>query len=131
MQNHKNFTEEKKSQIVQYLLSISYIFDDSYKIRDEFLFDTKFSMGKAGKKELLDLLMQIDGDTDPFAAFGNDKFNKIDSVLQTRHSIIHQDRFNGTETTVQDDLLFLKELVHYIDQYLYDIMQTIRQAPPE
>lgn len=129
--NHKIFTEEKKSQIVQYLSSISYISDDNYKIGNEFFFNTKFPLGKTGKKELLDLLIQIDGDTDPFAAFGNDKFNKIDSVLQTRHSIIHQDRFSGTETTVQNDLDFLKELVHYIDQYLYTKMQTISPSLPE
>ena len=67
---------------------------------------------------MVDLLKQIDGDENPFESFGNERFDNLDSVLQTRHNIIHQDRFNGTETTVRDNLDFLKDLVTYIDEYL-------------
>lgn len=116
--NHKNFTEKKKNNIVKYLNSISYISDDTVAINRDFLFNTKYPLGKTGRKELVDLLLQVDGDTDPFKEFGSEKFEKLDSVLQMRHAIIHQDRFNGTEKTVNENLDFLKELVVYIDGYL-------------
>lgn len=46
-------------------------------------------------------------------------------LLQTRHNIIHQDRFNGTETTVRESVDFLKDLVVYIDEYLSSKIDTI------
>lgn len=122
---HCNFTEEKKNNIVQYLQSISYISDDNYRINSNFRFATKFPLGRTGKKELVNLLKQIDGDENPFAEFGNERFDSLDSVFQTRHNIVHQDRFNGTETTVKESVDFLKELVLYIDEYLSSKMDTI------
>lgn len=111
---HKHFTEEKKNKIVQYLQSISYLSDADYQINNDFQFATKYPLGRTGKNELIDLLKQIDGDENPFNNFGEERFNTLDSILQTRHNIIHQDRFNGTETTVQENLSFLKDLVIYI-----------------
>lgn len=115
---HKHFTEEKKGRIVQYIQSISYLSDDNCQIDSNFRFSTKYPLGRTGKKELIDLLKQIDGDETPFDNFGSERFDNLDSVLQMRHTIIHQDRFNGTETTVQNNLNFLKDLVIYIDEYL-------------
>jgi hypothetical protein len=115
---HNHFTEEKKNKIVQYLQSISYISDDNCLINDDFRFTTKFPLGRTGKNELINLLKQIDGNENPFAKFGNERFDNLDSILQTRHNIIHQDRFNGTETTVRESVDFLKDLVVYIDEYL-------------
>ena len=118
LQKHNNYTEEKKEAIKKYLDSIKYLSDDTCCIREDFFFNTRFPMGKTGKNELAKLLKQIDGDDNPFEHFGTDKYNKLDSILQTRHSIIHQDRFNGTEETVKESLVFFKELVKYIDDYL-------------
>jgi len=125
---HRNFTEDKKSNIVRYLESISFLSDDTYLINDEFMFDTKFPLGKTGKKELINLLKQIDGHDNPFSEFGDEKFEKLDSVLLNRHSIIHQDRFLGTDNTVQEALTFLKELVEYIDNYLYQKTEVINNT---
>lgn len=122
---HKNFTEDKKNIIVHYLKSISFLSDDEYLINDEFMFNTKFPLGKTGKTELIDLLKQIDGEDNPFAEFGEEKLAKLDSVLLNRHSIIHQDRFLGTDNTVQEALSFLKDLVDYIDNYLYQKLEII------
>ncbi len=122
---HNNFTEDKKTKIVRYIQSISYISDDNYQINDVFQFSTKYPLGRTGKKELVNLLKQIDGEENPFANFGNEKFDNLDSVLQTRHNIIHQDRFNGTETTVKESIKFLKDLVIYIDEYLSSKMHSI------
>lgn len=119
MQNKIDFTEEKKNRIVSYLDSISFISDDNAEIDESFLFKTKFPLGKTGKGELVKLLSQIDGNQNPFESFDTDDFDKLDSVLQTRHLIVHQDRFTGTETTVSDNVAFLKNLVEYIDGYLY------------
>lgn len=122
---HNHFTEEKKNNIVQYIRSISYISDDNYRINNDFRFATKYPLGRTGKKELINLLKQIDGDENPFEDFGNERFDKLDSVLQTRHNIIHQDRFNGTEATVKESVEFLKDLVKYIDKYLYSKIKMI------
>lgn len=122
---HNHFTEEKKNKIVKYLQSISYISDDNCLINDDFRFTTKFPLGRTGKNELINLLKQIDGDENPFAKFGNERFDNLDSILQTRHNIIHQDRFNGTETTVRESVDFLKDLVVYIDEYLSSKIDTI------
>lgn len=119
MQSQKVFTEEKKNRLVGYLDSISFISDDETEINESFLFRTKFPLGKTGKGELIDLLSQIDGNDNPFESFDADDFDKLDSVLQTRHLIIHQDRFTGTETTVADSVVFLKNLVEFIDDYVY------------
>ena len=118
LSKHNNFTEKKKNNIVKYLNSISYISDDTVTINGDFLFNTKFPLGKTGRQELVNLLVQIDGNTDPFNEFGIEKFEKLDSVLQMRHAIIHQDRFSGTEQTIKENLDFLKELAEYIDEYL-------------
>ena len=118
LSKHNNFTEKKKNNIVKYLNSISYISDDTVTINRDFLFNTKFPLGKTGRQELVELLVQIDGNADPFNEFGSEKFEKLDSVLQMRHAIIHQDRFSGTEQTVKENLDFLKELAVYIDEYL-------------
>lgn len=124
MQSQKVFTEEKKNRLVSYLDSISFISDDDAEINDSFLFKTKFPLGKTGKGEIVELLSQIDGSENPFENFIADDFNKLDSVLQTRHLIIHQDRFTGTETTVTGNITFLKNLVEYIDDYLYSKRPT-------
>ncbi len=125
---HKHFTEEKKNKIVQYLQSISYLSDADYQINNDFQFATKYPLGRTGKNELIDLLKQIDGDENPFNNFGEERFNTLDSILQTRHNIIHQDRFNGTETTVQENLSFLKDLVIYIDEYLGSKIEEINDV---
>lgn len=122
---HNHFTEEKRNNVVRYIQSISYILDDNYLINDDFQFATKYPLGRTGKKELVNLMKQIDGDENPFASFGNERFDNLDSVLQTRHNIIHQDRFNGTETTVKESVDFLKDLVIYIDGYLSSKINSI------
>ncbi len=119
IKSYSEFSEEKKEKIVKYLNSISFILDDTKEIEESFMFKTKFPLGKTGKTELVDLFSQIDGDPSPFDKFDKDDFNKLDSVLQTRHLIIHQDRFIGTEATVKDSVVFLKNLVEYIDGYIF------------
>ena len=118
LDKHREYTEDKKENIVRYLNSISYISDDNVIINADLYFNTKYPLGKTGRKELVDLIRQIDGNKEPFENFGNEKFEKLDSILLTRHAIIHQDRFNGTDQTVRESVDFLKELADYIDEYL-------------
>ncbi len=123
LKKHNNYTEEKKKSVVQYLRSISYVSDDNCQIDSNFKFSTKFPLGKTGKNELINLLKQIDGSKNPFEGFGNERFDILDSVLQTRHVIVHQDRFNDSEKSVKEKVDFLKELVVYIDEYLSKLSQ--------
>lgn len=120
LMKHNNYTEKKRERIIDYLASISYFSDRNQLIDDHFLFNTKYPLGKTGKNELISLLKQIDGNSNPFSGFGEDRIDKLDSLLQTRHLIIHRDRFSGTEETLADSIVFVKELVAYIDGYLKD-----------
>lgn len=125
LKSHNHFTDEKRNRVIQYIQSISYITDDESVVGNEFKFKTKFPLGRTGKNELIELVKQIDGDTSPFASFGEEKFNRLDSILNIRHGIVHQDRFNGTDITVKDSVDFLKELVEYMDEMLDEKMKTI------
>ena len=44
--------------------------------------------------------------------------NQLDSLLLTRHLIIHQDRFNQTENKVEEYNEYIREVVLYCDNYL-------------
>lgn len=46
--------------------------------------------------------------------------NQLDSLLQTRHLIIHQDRFNQTENKIEEYINYLNEVVLFCDDYLND-----------
>lgn len=121
---HRNFTDEKKDKIINYLNSISYLTNDEHPINDKFIFNTKFPLGKTGQQELIELFKQIDGNANPFSRFdeihteSRFSFDTLNSVLNLRHGIIHQDRFQETDMTIQNNLSFIKELVKYIDEYL-------------
>ncbi len=128
---HANFTDEKRGRIIGFLNSISYISDAEQIINEAFRFRTKFPLGKTGKNELIDLLKQIDGDSNPFVGFGDERIEKLDSLLQTRHLIIHQDRYNGTKESCTESITFLRELVTFIDSYLNQKMNEINQRTDE
>ena len=120
LKKHKNFTDDKLENVIECLHNLEFITNENHIIGNEFKFKTKFPLGKTGKTELINLVKQIDGEDEPFKNFGNDKFNKLDSLLQMRHSIVHHGRFSGTKATVTEYLIFLRELVNYIDNFLYE-----------
>ena len=124
---HHNYSDDKKDKIISYLNSISYFSDNNQPINDDFNFYTKFPLGKTGKNELVNLLKQIDGNDKPFESFGEDEFGKLDSLLQTRHLIIHRDRFYGTDGSIKENSSFVKKLVEYIDDYLSDRISEIEE----
>lgn len=119
LSNHRNYNEEWKVRLNNAIDSMSYLNDDS-RIDDSLQIDVKFPLGKTGKGELFDLLRQIKGDENPFDDFECDGFSidKLDSVLQMRHLVIHQDRFTGSERDIVDNEKFIKKVVEYIDGYL-------------
>lgn len=125
LKNHKNFTDDKLENVIECLKKLEFITNENHIIGNEFKFKTKFPLGKTGKTELINLVKQIDGEDEPFKNFGNDKFNKLDSLLQMRHSIVHHGRFSGTEATVTEYLSFLRELVNYIDIFLDEKFKII------
>jgi hypothetical protein len=119
LDNNRNYDLECKNKIDKELKAFSYLKDDSL-IEDDFLIDGKFPLGRTGKKELISLFRQIQGDDNPFSAFDSEEFqfDKLDSVLQKRHLVIHQDRFNGSKNDIEKDVQFVKKLSEYIDDYL-------------
>ncbi len=122
---HSNYTQEKKESIIRYINSIGYCYDPNAKIDESFRFNTKYPLGRTGTKELISLFKQIKGTDNPFEDFGDDNMARLDSLLQIRHLIIHQDRFLGTDETLCENLSFLKKLVTYIDNYLTQCIEEI------
>ena len=50
--------------------------------------------------------------------------NQLDSLLLTRHLIIHQDRFNQTENKVEEYNEYIREVVLYCDNYLNNCLES-------
>ncbi len=106
---------------VNELKSFTYLYSNSL-IDDSFCFNTKFPLGKTGTDELHALLKQLDGDDDPFShnfdGLQMDK-NAVDSMLGIRHAVVHKDKFNGTENTIDVMLETCRTAGAYIDEYIY------------
>ena len=126
VKNQKDFSEKTRNKTIEFLNSISFLSNNENIDSSEFAFATKYPIGKTGKKELISLFKQIDGEDNPFDAFGDDKFAKLDSALAVRNLIIHEDRFPGTEKTVKDNIELIKNLVEYIDEYLSNKMMKLK-----
>lgn len=119
LDNHRNYDIECKRKIDDALGVFTYLKEET-PIGSDFFMEEKFPLGKTGRKELVNLLRQVRGETDPFAGFNteNRQFDTLDSILQKRHLVIHQDRFNGSKNDIEKDILFIKQLSEYIDSYL-------------
>lgn len=119
LESHREYNEIWKNRLNTAINSLSYLNDDAV-IDDCLQIDEKFPLGKTGRKELFNLLRQIKGEENPFANFETEglTINRLDSILQMRHNVIHQDRFNSTERDVVDNENFIKKIVEYIDGYL-------------
>lgn len=119
LEKHRNYNDECKEKVKQAIEDMSYLKDES-EIDNTLQMEQKFPLGRTGKDELFKLLQQIKGESKPFAAFETDTLtmDKLDSILQMRHNVIHQDRFNSTERDVVDNENFIKKIVEYIDGYL-------------
>ncbi len=97
---------------------------DSILRKDNFNIKTSFPLGKTGSKELIDLFRQLEGKN----IFKEKKIdlNILDSILQKRHLIIHQDRDPGlSEYEVLKYQFYLKELSKEIEKYINKFIKKI------
>lgn len=118
---HNKFNEDTQQKIVKYICSINHIVDEGKLVNDDLKIKTAFPLGRTGKDELLDLFKQVEGKDNIFIdENGNEAIdlNQLDSLLLTRHLIIHQDRFNQTENKVEEYNIYIKRVVLYCDNYL-------------
>ncbi|HCT65509.1 MAG TPA: hypothetical protein DIC60_09655 [Lachnospiraceae bacterium] len=135
LSKHNKLNEDTKNKIENYLKSISFIIDSDKVIDDNFNFITTFPLGRTGKDELLKLFKQIDGDENIFINKDTNEeildLNQLDSLLLTRHLIIHQDIFNQTIQTIAGYRDFLLDIVIFCDNYLYTKLQICGVALEE
>lgn len=118
---HNKFNEDTQQKIVEYINSISHIANEEQIVNEDLKIMTSFPLGRTGKEELLELFKQIEGNENIFIDENGSEvidLNQLDSLLLTRHLIIHQDRFNQTENKVQEYKKYVEEMVLYCDAYL-------------
>ena len=124
LSKHNKFDLDTSGKIKNYLESINYIIDENLVVDEKLKINTSFPLGRTGKGELLGLFKQIDGDDNIFRDKDTNEdiidIDQLDSLLQTRHLIIHQDRFNQTENKIKEYINYLNEVVLFCDDYLND-----------
>ena len=122
LSKHNKLDLDTSGKIKDYLESISYIVDENLVVDDKLKMKTSFPLGRTGKGELLDLFKQIEGDDNIFRDKDSNEdvidIDQLDSLLQTRHLIIHQDRFSQTENKIKEYMDYLNEVVLFCDNYL-------------
>lgn len=122
LSKHNKFDLDTSGKIKNYLESINYIIDENLVVDEKLKINTSFPLGRTGKGELLGLFKQIDGNDNIFKDknTGEDiiDIDQLDSLLQTRHLIIHQDRFSQTENKIKEYINYLNDVVLFCDNYL-------------
>lgn len=124
---HDKFNENTQQKIAKYIYSIDHIVNEEQTVNDNLHIKTSFPLGRTGKTELLDLFKQIEGKENIFMGENGEEIidlNQLDSLLLTRHLIIHQDRFNQTENKVEEYNEYIREVVLYCDNYLNNCLES-------
>lgn len=122
LSKHDKLNNETQEKIRQYIENIAFVMNASLKVDDKLAMRTSFPLGRTGKDELLNLFKQIAGETNIFIDANIQEelidLNQLDSLLLTRHLIIHQDRFNQTANKVIEYVEYLNRVALYCDEYL-------------
>ena len=104
LSKHNKLDAETQEKIKNYIESINFVMNENLEVDDNLSMRTSFPLGRTGKDELLNLFKQIDGNPNIFINQDTQDeqidLNQLDSLLLTRHLIIHQDRFNETENKI-------------------------------
>lgn len=116
LNNPSKYNDKLLETITRNIHSMKKHCDCSESILEEFEINTKFPLGKTGTTELIDLFKQLDGRN----IFENKiDLKTLDSLLNLRHNIIHQDATPAlTETVVTEHQLYVKQVCQTIDEYL-------------
>lgn len=127
LSKHNKFNDDTKQKIKKYISSIDHIVDEEQYVNENLKINNLFPLGRTGKDELLSLFKQIEGKDNIFVDdYGNEQIdlNQLDSLLLTRHLIIHQDRFNQTETKIKEYNNYVEKIVFYCDSYLSSCLEN-------
>lgn len=124
LQNAEAYTPKKYNVIKSRFAQLNSHFESVVTIQNLKL-KTTFPLGKTGANELVDLLKQFEG-KNVFNEKGFDT-DKLNSLLLTRHLIIHQDISQGvTEETVMQHRIYIEELSRFILNYLESFDNLVR-----
>lgn len=118
---HNKFNECTQQKIVAYINSINHIANEEKIVNDDLKIKTSFPLGRTGREELLDLFKQIEGKENIFINEEDVEIidlNQLDSLLLTRHLIVHQDRFGQTENKIREYKQYVEHISLYCDAYL-------------
>lgn len=123
---HNKFDKDTQQKIAKYIGSIDHIVNEEKIVNDNLKIKTSFPLGRTGTEELLSLFKQIEGKDNIFTDENGIEIidiNQLDSLLLTRHLIVHQDRFSQTENTVREYSMYVQQVVLYCDSYLGTCMK--------
>lgn len=88
LKRKENYNRALFKEVCEYGIKLGKHIENVAVVSSDFYFHTKFPLGKTGSKELTLLLEQIEG-KDIFD--GEIDIGKLDSLLNIRHNIVHQD----------------------------------------
>lgn len=121
LQNPENYQQDKLLGITQHISDLQELCENDKEVSAKFQIETKFPIGKTGTTELVSLFQQIEGKdifTEP-----NIDIKKLDSILNIRCNIIHQDvNIQLTEVQIQDYKEYIEKLGLYIENYLSSVL---------
>ena len=123
---HSKFDQDTQKKIVEYINSIEHIVNEEKTVNENLRIKTEFPLGRTGRDELLELFRQIEGRENIFLDNEGREMidlNQLDSLLLTRHLIIHQDRFNQTENKIREYREYVEEMVLLCDSYLSNCLK--------
>ncbi len=121
--NYEAYDQSKYEKIKKYIEILGSHFSPNLN-QSTFMIKTKYPIGKTGSQELIDLFLQIEG-KDIFEGKKID-INILDSILQKRHLIIHQDLDPGlSEYEVLKYQLYLKNLSSLIENYINHFIKKV------
>lgn len=126
LNNPSKYNDKLLETITKNIHSMKKHCDCLESILEEFEINTKFPLGKTGTIELIDLFRQLDGRN----IFENKiDLNTLDSLLNLRHNIIHQDATPAlTETVATGYQLYVKNVCQFIDKYLNGYLLDINKT---
>lgn len=118
LKNKQNYNSSFYAEIISEVNKLNLVISATSIVDENYIINTKFPLGKTGTNEIRDLIIQLEG-VDIFDKYGID-LGLIDSLLNLRHNIIHQDINPGlTEFQVNGYVKMVKKIIHIINNYVY------------
>jgi len=123
LENPSLYNQEKYDAVKDVISQINSHFENVVN-QSNLKFNTSFPLGKTGAKELVELFKQFEGKN----IFSESNFdtNILNSILFTRHSIIHQDSAQSlTEVIVKEHKRYIEKLSEFLLGYLKNLVNHV------